>query len=218
MAIMLRVLSDLLIEKEATVLFILGDIIDAVDENLRATLDLLFPALASLCLPIYLIPGNHDRPIFEHIELRLLDPNVHVILDLFMCLSHPNPGSGTPPRIFLAHDGGNAYRIRDFLCRSFIMSARHWFASFIKDEDFLLMAHLHTHVHMKKARCASLAPFLFQERILGWGFITAENGFRLEFGRLPKIPPLFPGTGPDPEGPGSQAGEGWPEPAEDADD
>ena len=146
------------IEKEnPTNLIILGDLIDGSVANGVSIMAQAFSLLKSLPFQIYVIGGNHDRELVSHIKWPEKG-NIHLIDTWSILFQIPQPSVNHPLRIFLAHDLGNNYRVRDKIAFQFFQWIKGG-SKGIKNPDWLICGHAHTSIVSRDSKIVCIGQF-----------------------------------------------------------
>jgi DNA repair exonuclease SbcCD nuclease subunit len=176
----MRAMRSLIGEHKINVLFMLGDVLHGGLPNSLEILGTLLGEFDKLMIPVWIVPGNHDRYAFYRIDASVYT-NVKISRDYLLGLKHPRPRPGCLPCIFLGHDIGNRYHLEMNKVPSWIRGMKQLFSSIIHPEDFLMTGHAHHHFLDKERRCATLGQFA-PDHVTGcYALITAANRFRLDF-------------------------------------
>jgi hypothetical protein len=132
--------------------------------------------LDQLKIPTWVIGGNHDR---EYVDLAMWPPTQYVkkVTELAMVIDPP----GKPPRdrIFISHDLGNNYRVRDHFAYSFLTWIKNAFKTLIKPTDWLVTGHCHTGFLSFESRLACVGQFA--PEIKAYGYTVLEVGEEVTF-------------------------------------
>ena len=172
-----------LVEKErANTVILLGDIVHIRTEGAAEKIEKVLKIFESLPVKVYYVSGNHDR----HVAAKMSFPatsNVTIVRDLALCLVHPCPPPGTPPRIFLTHDLHNHHKLKPHEVKSWLAFLRRTFSSLIDKDDFLLTGHTHETIINEEVNSASVAPFSLdlQRKSYATLTMTKEEGIKVQF-------------------------------------
>jgi predicted phosphodiesterase len=187
--LLIEKLLRVLLDNSITVLFIIGDVLEQTDKRVSEFVSPVLAAFDSLAIPVFLMPGNHDRNVYNKARLNWRFPNVTLVTDLMICLADPDPPPGAFPRIFMTHDGGNPFKIRDRHTKLYVLGLRRLFYAVIDPNDFFLTAHDHGHTRFDKKRCATISQFSIDNNVFTWALITRERRFKLTYGSCEGVSP-----------------------------
>jgi DNA repair exonuclease SbcCD nuclease subunit len=180
--VVLQRLCDLITEHAITALFVLGDLIEETNYSCMQHADLTLAALDSLSVPVFILPGNHDRTVYNAKPWaeKWQFTNIRIIDELMICLVDENPPPGHYPRIFMTHDGGNAYRVRS-AAKQYCLALRNVFAPIVNPEDYFVMAHVHSQVRFEDQRSACVGRFSSSQSEFTYVLLEKNQGFRFQF-------------------------------------
>jgi DNA repair exonuclease SbcCD nuclease subunit len=160
-----------LIEREhITHICHLGDLLDGtiVDpEPLKRAL----LGLGTLGLPVYAMGGNHDREVFTKLPKDLNKKNIFITNEMAMVLDIPARPGRKAQKIFLAHDLGNNYRVRDQFAFLFLMWIKNACHPTIKPSDWLLTGHCHGALLSHENRVGCVGQFSPEISAYGYGIV-----------------------------------------------
>lgn len=175
-----------LVEKEhPTALFMLGDIISFKVYHALSAWTKFYKLLEALNIPIYVIPGNHDRYMHRAVKSFYDEKNVHLynveLLRVFV------PGYQTP--LIFGHDLKNDKRIHGVeITRKWIHALRTTFHDQIPDESLMFLGHLHDFVRSTDKLTTTVMPFSNSLENYMYTTITPEKDskFNVRFSFLQK--------------------------------
>lgn len=169
--IFIDALSALINRENATVLFILGDVVDGTQG--ADVLRRLISRLEKLRLPVYAIGGNHDREFFANIKVDR-NSNVTIAHELSFMI---NIRQANRPniRVFMAHDLLNNYRVRDPHAYFFATWIKEGARNYIKPDDWLIIGHTHTGFLSHASRVACIGQFSPEIRVFGYGTLELDE-------------------------------------------
>jgi hypothetical protein len=216
----LRTLTQIICDKRVNLLFILGDIIEQVHQDAAmADFQVILAGLDILSVPVYLIPGEHDRAFHHRLRGQYDWTNIKVIYETYACLKNPHPRRGTYPCIFLTHNAGATAKptgsIKEYLqglkerCTEPILEIdepvspqadpkakghshrkpKAQFKNIMTPEDFLLVGNCHKHEQVANQNVASLDQFSVDGKGYFYALITSDGAFHFEFSSLPYTAP-----------------------------
>ena len=145
-------LQELCTAENPTHICHLGDLIDGTVPNGSAVLGIVLKRMSSLKIPTWAIGGNHDREFFASLKMEK-DPYVTPLSHFAMCIDK------SPERVFLAHDIGNNYRVRDQFAYSFVTWVKDGCSKQITPNDWLVIGHTHTGLVSPTSRVACVGQF-----------------------------------------------------------
>jgi hypothetical protein len=216
---MLKTLTQIICDKRVNILFVLGDIIEQLHQDAAiADLQIVLQGLDILSVPVYLLPGEHDRALHLRLKGQYTWTNIKVIYESFVCLKNPHPRRGTYPCIFITHSAGNDARMGVNKPRDFIQALKEHFTKAVIEpdepitdpkgkaphshrrpklqfknimtpEDFLLVGSCHKHEQVESDKVASLDQFSIDGKKLFYALITSDGAFHFEFSSLPYAEP-----------------------------
>lgn len=165
-----------LIESEnATVLFILGDLVDGTQNEV--VYKNVLQELTKITIPVYVIGGNHDR---EFLSLTKWPSGTNVTVTEALTIQMTASLPGKPDiKVFLAHDLLNNYRVRDPHAFFFIDWIKKGCRKYIKPEDWLITGHTHTGLISHASRIACVGQF--SPEIKAFGYATLQFNADLVF-------------------------------------
>jgi hypothetical protein len=216
----LRTLTQIICDKRVNLLFILGDVIEQVHQDANiADFQVILAGLDILSVPVYLLPGEHDRAFHHRLRGQYDWTNIFVIYETFACLKNPHPRRGTYPNIFLTHSGGTGGKpsgsVKEYL---HAMKEKYTqptleidepisptadpkdrghghhrpkgqFKNIMTMEDFLLVGNCHKHEQVANENVASLDQFSVDGKGFFYALITSDGAFHFEFSSLPYSKP-----------------------------
>jgi predicted phosphodiesterase len=139
----LKELTSLIELERITHLIHLGDVIQGDFDQYEGAdyVSQVVTEMNKLSVPSWVIGGNHDRDYVRTAAWRNVSQVTRIDeLAIFLDISEARP----PTRIFLSHDMGNNYRVRDPLAFSFISWIKDAFKTVIGPNDWYLTGHCHT--------------------------------------------------------------------------
>ena len=164
-----------IIEKEKpTNIIVLGDLIDGHVPNGESLMLQVFSLLKTLPFQIYVIGGNHDRIYIENINWSN-GTNIHLIDSWSILIQVPQSEVSHPLRIFLAHELGNNYRVRDRTAFQFFKWLKNG-AKDIRSPDWLICGHAHTSLLSREAKVVCIGQYSPQRNKRAYSLLTIENG------------------------------------------
>jgi hypothetical protein len=136
-----------------------------MDKRVSKFVSPVLAAFDSLAIPVFLMPGNHDHNADNKARLDWRFPNLTLVTDLMVCLTNPDPPRGAHLRIFVTHDRGNPFKIRDQHTMSYVIGLRRLFDAVIKSNNVFLTAHIHRHTRFDKRKCATISQFSIDDNV-----------------------------------------------------
>lgn len=169
-------LNKIVEDNSATIIFWLGDIFDIKAENRQQNGQLFIDLFSQFQVPIQFISGNHDRSLYHKLNVHgSMIYNREKILKIRS--QSPNEIS-----LFLSHDFGNSFRVKNEDVPSFLISNKIAQKNFIKSDDWVLTGHVHFTYINEKNKIASISPFSFDLDCFSYCLITDNsNGFNFSF-------------------------------------
>ena len=167
LAYYMSVLSELVKSEGITHICHLGDLVDGTLSNGSAVLAIVLKQMATLKIPVFAIGGNHDREFFAGLRMDK-DPYVTPLSDLAILVE------AGPDRVFLAHDLGNNYRVRDQFAFSFVSWIKNGCQKHIKPTDWLVTGHTHTGLISHASRVACVGQFSPPIDAYGYGLLEVK--------------------------------------------
>ena len=163
------------VEKEKpTNIIILGDLIDGSVPNGVAAMGQALLLLKTFPFEVYVIGGNHDREFVSKISWPD-DTNVHLIDTWSILFQLPQANVNHPLRIFLAHDLGNNYRVRDRIAFQFF----EWIkggSNGIKNPDWLICGHAHTSIVSRDSKIVCIGQFSPMNNKKAYTLLSIDQG------------------------------------------
>lgn len=155
-----RSLVPLIVREQINCLFMLGDIVHVKpgfpNEEI---LEKVFAALEQLPIPVYVMGGGLDRTLIWDYKYNKPNSNVKVVYDYAIKIHHPNCPPGSPPNIYLSHDLCNPLSVKPDEAESFVVELKRAFSDEISSDDYLIIGHVHEHVHNDQARCVAIKEY-----------------------------------------------------------
>jgi predicted phosphodiesterase len=153
----LRALEQIARREQATHIVHLGDLVQGqfLPEIGGVLISEVVKGMNELHIPTWLIGGNHDRE-FVQVATWPKAPSVTRVTELALVIDVPGPSG---QRIFLSHDLGNNYRVRDYFAFSFLSWIKNGFKALIKPTDWLLTGHCHTSFLSAESRLGCVGQF-----------------------------------------------------------
>jgi hypothetical protein len=153
---------------------------DLVDINIGAagldSIGQIFDEIETWQIPMWIIAGNHDRGFF-----RLLPESTRQFVSFStaqsMLLEIPGP---TPTKLFLGHELGQPWRIRNGHVIPFLEWLKAGFNDVFKKEDWLLTGHCHTTALSPESRVGCVGQFCPEAEVGGYGVLTLGEDVLLE--------------------------------------
>jgi predicted phosphodiesterase len=167
-------LADLVAQERATQVFHLGDLIDGTIPGGALPLGDVLSRLASLRVPVTVIGGNHDREFCA--QFASAPRPVSVVQELAIQLSIPADGAERAQRVFLAHDLGNNYRVRDQLTFVYLHWIKSSYPKIIRDADWLVTGHCHMGFVSAASRLACVGQFSPEIHARTYAVLEVEKG------------------------------------------
>jgi predicted phosphodiesterase len=151
----------------------LGDLLDGTILDIQPLKRALL-GLAALGVPVYAIGGNHDRPLFAQLP-KDMARNLYITTELAWLMDiKPRPGRRAQ-KIFLAHDLGNNYRVRDQCAWLFLMWIKDACKGSIRPTDWLVTGHCHCAFVSQDRRLACVGQFSPEISAYGYGILEIDT-------------------------------------------
>ncbi|KAI5548462.1 metallo-dependent phosphatases family [Trichomonas vaginalis G3] len=164
-----------LVEKvKPTALFILGDIIHFKFYRIPTSWLDFYRLLDTINIPIYVIPGNHDRYLHDYVKNHFQGTNVHLLNVEIMCVYV----EGYPHPVIFGHDLKNDKKVHgDEITHEWIRMLRETFHDIIPDESLMVLGHLHDFVITRDKQNVTVLPFSCSLHCFMYTILTpGENG------------------------------------------
>ena len=169
-------LNKIIKKENPAMIFHLGDLVNGTfPDGSKLLLDVL-TKLDTLEIPIYFIPGNHDREYLNGLmpkwkQLKFITPlqNNSIQVSIPSGKDHPKQTN-----IFFAHDLNNNYRVRDQYALSFV----NWIkggSNLIKPEDWLIIGHTHCQLISFASKAMCVGQFSPEINIFGYSIIDIDD-------------------------------------------
>jgi predicted phosphodiesterase len=173
-----------LIAKESiTHIFHLGDLVEGTIPDGPMHMSDVLGRMNACKIPVTVIGGNHDRDFVDACTPPT-NPLIRVVRELAIRLDiTPPAGDANEQRIFLAHDLGNNYRVRDELTFIFLHWLKTSYPGMIREEDWLLTGHCHMGFVSVGSRLGCVGQFSPEIRSRTYGLLTIDENsidFRLK--------------------------------------
>ncbi|OHS94959.1 Ser/Thr protein phosphatase [Tritrichomonas foetus] len=186
--IVLRKISKLIIDQNINIIFLLGDIVEQYQSPTSAEdLKTVFSAFEQLGIPIYIIPGNHDRSLFNNTSYDTRFKNIHLLKTTLMFIENPNSPPNTYRRIYMAHEMENNFKLEGPQKNVFPIKLKEFFKDVFTENDFLLIGHIHRHILDLSKNCGSVGQYSYDYKRESYAIITNENGFKIDFINEPEF-------------------------------
>jgi len=168
----LQKISDIISKESITDLFVLGDMVDSSVKNGTPVLISLLSRMIRLEIPITIIGGNHDRDFLKSIADKP-EKRLKIVKNPSMLISIPQPQFSHPLRVYLTHELGNNYRVRDVFAFSFY----EWIKTScnIPECDWLIGGHAHTGMISHSKRFACIGQFSPEIKNIGYSILEIAN-------------------------------------------
>jgi hypothetical protein len=190
---LLRLLSSIVVDKRANVLFLLGDLIEHTSaqgssppskESIVGDCTAVLRRLDILTLPIYWIPGSEERVLVPELK-EVLSGNIRVCPENFIRLKHPHPRRGTYPSIYVTYSGGYQFGVVEGQVKLFSTTLKTHFAPFIDSESLLMVGCTGKNEPFEQQKVVALDQFSIDNGKLSYSLITAEQRFTIDYASLP---------------------------------
>lgn len=169
-------MKNIIKKENPAMIFHLGDLVNGTfPDGSKLLLDVL-TKLDTLEIPIYFIPGNHDREYLNGLmpkwkQLKFITPlqNNSIQVSIPSGKDHPKQTN-----IFFAHDLNNNYRVRDQYALSFV----NWIkggSNLIKPEDWLIIGHTHCQLISFASKAMCVGQFSPEINIFGYSIIDIDD-------------------------------------------
>jgi predicted phosphodiesterase len=168
-------LAALIARERITHVFHLGDLVNGTFPNGAPHVSDVLSRMEGLDIPVTLIGGNHDR---EYVAActRPLSPLIRVVKHLAIRLDFPPATGGVNgQRIFLAHDLGNNYRVRDQFTYLFLHWLKTSYPKVIREQDWLLMGHCHMGFLSTTSKLGCVGQFSPEINTRAYGIIEVDE-------------------------------------------
>jgi predicted phosphodiesterase len=180
----LNALKGLITAESATHICHLGDLVDIrIGDDAHGVLAEIFDEIEKWQIPFWAIGGNHDRGFFE----MLPESNRQFVhFSTAECMELQLPGSNAP-RLFLGHELGHPYHIRDQHAIPFLDWLKVGFCDVFKKEDWLLTGHCHTTALSRRTHVGCVGQFSPEKRANGYGVLDIGEVVYLELKNGPHL-------------------------------
>lgn len=176
-----RSLMPIIVRESINCIFMLGDLVHVgKNPDSEGILKKVFDALEQLPIPVYVMGGGLDRVLLWDYKYNKPGSNVKVVYDYAIKIHHPNAPIGTPPNIYLSHDLGNPLSIKSDEAESFVVELKRAFSNEISSDDYLIIGHVHEHVHNEQLRCAAIKEFSQDNHRSDYAIVAmSDNGLKV---------------------------------------
>jgi hypothetical protein len=190
---LLVLLSTIIVDKRANVLFLLGDLLQhALAAGMSpppkaeqvADCTAILKRLDGLALPIYWIPGSDERKLIPDLK-PVLGGNVRSCPENFIRLKHPHPRRGTYPSIFVTYSGGYEFGVVEGQVKMFVTTLKTHFAPFIPADALLMVGCTAKNEPYENQKVVALDQFSIDNGKLSYALISAEGRFTIDYASLP---------------------------------
>jgi hypothetical protein len=190
---LLRILSSIIVDKRATVLFLLGDVLEHAvpagqtapgKDQVIAEITAIFRRFDVLTLPIYWIPGSEERKLIDSLK-DVLQGNIRACPDEFIRLKHPKPPRGTYPSIFITYSAGYQYGISEGHVKMFVTTLKTHFQAIIKPDELLMVGCTAKYEAFDANKVVALDQFSIDTGKLSYALITGERRFTCDYASVP---------------------------------
>jgi hypothetical protein len=189
----LTLLSTIIIDKRANVLFILGDLLShgvpqggspPTKDAQVADCSAVLRRFDALTLPIYWIPGSEERKLVPDLK-DLLAGNIRACPENFIRLKHPHPRRGTYPSIYITYSGGYEFGVAEGQAKIFATTLKTHFAPIINADSLLMVGCTGKNEPFEQQKVVALDQFSIDNGKLSYALITSEQRFTIDYATLP---------------------------------
>ena len=180
--ILIDTISNLINSIHPSHIFILGDIVHVFVFHTPNYWTTFYEKLEQFNLPVYVIPGNHDRYIHSFVKLCYHGRNVHLknveILRVFV--------EGYQYPLIMGHDLKNDRKVHSqTLVRRWIQMLRSTYSNLIPEQSKMILGHLHDAYQFNEEKTYTLEPFSPSLGVFYYGVVTpnSNNDFDITFSR-----------------------------------
>jgi predicted phosphodiesterase len=138
----------------------------------------LFDGLARLNLPIFVLPGNHDRKVLATLDSR--HPSVQIVRDLAMAITAAED-RGEWKRIVFAHDFLNDMPVHPGDVHVWVWWMKDVFHKICPPDDLLFCGHTHQTIWNADRKCCSLGRFAPSLGYHEWALVRENHGLSVQF-------------------------------------
>ena len=177
----MRKISNIILTKNITAIFIIGDIVEQSRPIGKEALYCVIEAFDQLGIPVILMPGNHDRGLFSAFNFDDRLTNVKLYRTHVLILEHPDPQKSRIKRIILSHDFGNNFKLDTAQKKVFLPKLKEFYKEFFLPDDFLLIGHLHCAFSYPNIKCQSVDQFSYDFNKSNYAIITGNPEFNIEY-------------------------------------
>jgi calcineurin-like phosphoesterase family protein len=153
----------------------LGDLVKIETSSPLQLLESVLTLLSQLPVPVWLLGGNNDREFLSQLTGGDRRGPVTIVKELAIVVDLP-----TGNRVWLTHDLGNNFRVRDQFAWSFGFWLKECASDLIKMDDWLLLGHCHGQFLSPESRIGNVGVFSPDSAVWTYTLLSIDDGVEIE--------------------------------------